>query len=275
MKNIKRFIERWQGHGDEKSETQTFWISLLRDVLDLENPDEFLIFEKRVELDHVSFIDAYIPSTRTIIEQKSIDVSLNNVYKQSDGTYQTPFEQAKRYSDWLPASEHADWIITCNFQEFQIHDMEKPKAEPEIIKLTDLESQWPKLQFLIDVNAAKPKDIKEAEISVKAGELVGKLYNALHGRYKNPDDEASLRSLNILCVRIVFLLFAEDAGIFNKRQFHDYLFAHKDSSRLALIALFTVLSQKLEDRDPYTATDLMSSLFCQTLNLKLKSKSSS
>ena len=258
MKNIKRFIERWQGHGDEKGETQTFWISLLRDVLGLENPDEFLIFEKRVELEHVSFIDVYIPSTRVIIEQKSIDVSLTKAAQQSDGTYQTPFEQAKRYSDWLPASQRADWIITCNFQEFQIHDMEKPKAEPEIIKLTDLESQWPKLQFLIDVNAAKPKDIKEAEISVKAGELVGKLYNAIHGRYKNPDDEASLRSLNILCVRIVFLLFAEDAGIFNKRQFHDYLFAHKDSSRLALIALFTVLSQKLEDRDPYTATDLMS-----------------
>ena len=257
MKNIKRFIERWQGHGDEKGETQTFWISLLRDVLGLENPDEFLIFEKRVELEHVSFIDVYIPSTRVIIEQKSIDVSLTKAAQQSDGTYQTPFEQAKRYSDWLPASQRADWIITCNFQEFQIHDMEKPKAEPEIIKLTDLESQWPKLQFLIDVNAAKPKDIQEAEISVKAGELVGKLYEALKSRYKNPDSEASLRSLNILCVRIVFLLFAEDVGIFNKRQFHDYLFAHKDSSRLALIALFTVLSQKLEDRDPYTASDLM------------------
>ena len=257
MKNIKRFIERWQGHGDEKGETHTFWISLLRDVLGLENPDEFLIFEKRVELEHVSFIDVYIPSTRVIIEQKSIDVSLTKAAQQSDGTYQTPFEQAKRYSDWLPASQRADWIITCNFQEFQMHDMEKPKAEPEIIKLTDLESQWPKLQFLIDVNAAKPKDIQEAEISVKAGELVGKLYEALKSRYKNPDSEASLRSLNILCVRIVFLLFAEDVGIFNKRQFHDYLFAHKDSSRLALIALFTVLSQKLEDRDPYTASDLM------------------
>ena len=101
--------------------------------------------------------------------------------------------------------------------------MEKPKAEPEIIKLADLESQWPKLQFLIDINASKPKDIHEAEISVKAGELVGKLYNALHGRYKNPDSKESLESLNILCVRIVFLLFAEYVGIFNKRQFHDYI----------------------------------------------------
>ncbi len=255
MKNIKGFISRWKG--DEKSETQTFWISLLRDVLGVEKPDELIQFEKRVELDHVSYIDAYIPSTRVIIEQKSINISLDKAAVQSDGQELTPFGQAKRYSDWLPASQRADWIVTCNFKEIQIHDMEKPKAAPEIVYLSDLETQWPKLQFLIDVNAVKPKDIREAAISIKAGELVGKLYQSLFSRYKNPDSESSLRSLNILCVRIVFLLFAEDVGIFNKREFHDYMLAHKDSARLALMSLFTALSQKPERRDPYTAPDLM------------------
>ena len=251
-KTIKQFIEDWKDKGNEKSDTQTFWIDLLRDVLGCE---EKIIFEKHVELDHVSFIDAYIPSTRVIIEQKSKNIDLTKPAKQSDGTMKTPFEQAKRYSDWLPASERADWIVTCNFQEIRIHDMEKPKAEPEIIKLTDLNKN--KLQFLVDVNATKPKDIHELEISVKAGELVGKLYEALLKRYKNPSDEHSLKSLNVLCVRIVFLLYAEDSGLFNKSAFHDYMLAHKDSSRRALIDLFGILAQDKTQRDPYADSDLL------------------
>ena len=255
--SVKSFINRWKNKGDEKSDTQAFWLDLLHTVLNVENPVEIIEFEKRVELDHVSFIDAYIPSTHVIIEQKSINIPLDKAASQSDGQELTPFGQAKRYSDWLPASQRADWIVTCNFKEIQIHDMEKPKAAPEVVYLADLETQWPKLQFLIDVNAVKPKDIRETAISVKAGELVGKLYRSLSTRYKNPDSKSSLRSLNILCVRIVFLLFAEDVGIFNKREFHDYMLAHKVSSRRALMDLFTVLSQKPENRDPYTTPDLM------------------
>ena len=258
MKNIKGFISRWKG--DEKSETQTFWISLLRDVLGVEKPDELIQFEKRVELDHVSYIDAYIPSTRVIIEHKSINISLDKAVPQSDGQELTPFGQAKRYSDWLPASQRADWIVTCNFKEIQIHDMEKPKAAPEVIALQNLEKDWSKLQFLVNPKAAKPKDIREEEISVKAGELVGKLYSSLQHRYNEKKDnlDSYLRVLNIFCVRIVFLLYAEDAGLFKKSAFHDYMLKHKDSAREALMTLFTVLDQKPEERDPYLADDLAS-----------------
>ena len=258
MKNIKGFISRWKG--DEKSETQTFWISLLRDVLGVEKPDELIQFEKRVELDHVSYIDAYIPTTHVIIEQKSINVSLDKATVQSDGQELTPFGQAKRYSDWLPASQRADWIVTCNFKEIQIHDMEKPKAAPEVIALQNLEKDWNKLKFLVNPKAAKPKDIREEEISVKAGELVGRLYSSLQRRYNDKKDnlDAYLRVLNIFCVRIVFLLYAEDAGLFKKSAFHDYMLRHKDSAREALMTLFTVLDQKPEERDPYLADDLAS-----------------
>ena len=124
-------------------------------------------FEKRVELVHKSFIDAYIPKTRAIIEQKSFDVALDKAAKQSDGTFKTPFEQAKRYSDWLPDSEHARWIITCNFQEFQVYDMERPKAPPEVIRLENLEREARKFQFLVDVKGTTPKDVREEEIRAK------------------------------------------------------------------------------------------------------------
>ena len=223
---IRKFIERWKAHGDEKSDTQKFWLDFLQSVCGLENPLELIQFEKRVELKHVSFIDAYIPSTRVIIEQKNKDIDLSKAALQSDGTTQTPFEQAKRYSDWLPVSKRAQWIVTCNFQEFQIHDMEKPKEPPTVIKLEDLPKEWRKFQFMADPRGTNPKNIHEVEVSVKAGELVGKLYDALKKRYKNPDNPESLRSLNILCIRIVFLLYAEDAGLFAKRAFHDYMLAH-------------------------------------------------
>ena len=253
---IQEFIARWKDQGDERSDTQKFWLEFLHDVCGVENPTELIEFEQRVELKHVSFIDAYIPSTRVIIEQKSKDIDLTKEALQSDGTSKTPFEQAKRYSDWLPVSKRANWIVTCNFQEFQIYDMEKPKADPEIVKLIDLAKQWPKFQFFIDPNAIKPKDIHEAEISIQAGELVGKLYESLLKRYTDPDNPEALRSLNVFCVRIVFLLFAEDVGIFGKGEFHDYMLAHKDSSRLALISLFNVLSQLPTKRDPYITPDL-------------------
>ena len=147
MKDVKKFVERWQGKGDEKSDTQKLWLDLLHDVCGVERPVDIIEFEKRVELGHKSFIDAYIPSTRVLIEQKSIDVNLDKAAKQSDGTNATPFEQAKRYRDWLPASEQGRWIVVCNFNEIRVHDMEHPKAAPEIIKLEDLPREWRKLQF--------------------------------------------------------------------------------------------------------------------------------
>ena len=260
--NLKNFIELWQGHGDEKSETQKFWLEFFRKVLEINEPGNLVEFEKRVDLKHKSFIDCYIPSTRTIIEQKSFDVSLGKSAKQSDGSLMTPFEQAKRYSDWLPDSERARWIVVCNFQEFQIHDMERPKATPVIIKLENLAREWRKFLFMADKNAASPKDIHEEEISIKAGELARKLRNSLEKRLKNPESKEAQQSLTIICVRIVFLLYAEDTELsgggktFRKGSFHDYLLKHKDSSRRALIDLFTVLSQKIEERDPYLDSDL-------------------
>ncbi len=258
---IKQFIKRWINHGDERSDTQKFWLDFLQTIYGVENPLEIVDFEKRVELNHVSFIDAYIPETRVIIEQKSLDVSLDKPSQQSDGTFKTPFEQAKRYSDWLPDSERARWIITCNFQEFHIHDMETPKAPPEIIRLEDLEKEAESFSFLVDVNAKSHRERREERISIEAGRLVETLKLCLEQRYKNPNNDESLqkkneRSLTMLCVRIVFLLYAEDSGLFSKRQFHDYLEARKIVARDALLKLFDVLNQKIYERSMYLDDDL-------------------
>ena len=250
----KQFVKDWLGHGDEKQETQRFWIDLLQNVFGLEQATKAIEFEVRVKLDHTSFIDGYIKDTHVLIEQKGMDIDLKKGYKQSDGSLLTPFQQARRYAGYLPHNMNPRWIVVCNFQEFHIHDMNRPNDTPEVIKLEELENEYHRLQFLVDTGSERIK--KEMEISLQAGELVGKLYDALLKQYHSPASEEELKSLNMLCVRLVFCLYAEDAGIFGGHSmFHDYLKkkADKDigSVRRALKDLFLVLDQKPENRDPY------------------------
>jgi len=251
-----RFVADWAGRGDEKQETQSFWIALLQQVFGIEDATKYISFELPVKLDHTSFIDGYIGATRVLIEQKGKDIDLKKGAKQSDGAMLTPFQQARRYAGYLPYNQVPRWIVVCNFQEFRIHDMNRPNDEPEILKLEDLEKEYHRLQFLVDTGSEHIK--KEMEISLQAGELVGVLYDALLKQYKDPSDPETLKSLNKLCVRLVFCLYAEDAGIFGGRSmFHDYLqrYSARDARR-ALIDLFKVLDTKPKDRDPYMDEDL-------------------
>ena len=250
-----KFAAQWQGRGYEKGDSQIFWTTLLSNVLGVEDVSGFITFEEQVKLDHTSFIDGFIPSTHVLIEQKGIDKDLRKSIKQSDGTYLTPFQQAKRYSAELPYSQRPRWIVTCNFREFNIYDMERPTGEPESLLLENLGTEYYRLNFLTDTGNSNIK--REMEVSLKAGEIVGVLYDALLKQYKNPESPETLKSLNALCVRLVFCLYAEDAGIFGKRNmFHDYLNAHRTEDRRALINLFRVLDQKPENRDPYLDDDL-------------------
>ena len=184
-----------------------------------------------------------------------MDIDLSRHYKQSDGSMLTPFQQARRYAGLLPHNMNPRWIVISNFQEFRIHDMNNPNAEPYIVMLSDLEKEYTRLNFLVDTGSENLK--REMEISIKAGELVGKLYDALLKQYKDPTNANSLKSLNALCVRLVFCLYAEDAGIFGQHlMFHDYIKAYDPRhTRSALIKLFRVLDQKPEERDPYLADD--------------------
>ena len=251
----KKFAADWQGKGYEKGQSQTFWLALLQKVYGVAEPDKFITFEDQIMLDHTSFIDGFIPTTHVLIEQKGLGKDLRKPIRQSDGLRLTPFEQAKRYAAELPYSQRPRWIITCNFAEFHVYDMERPTGEPDVIFLKDLEKEYYRLQFLVDTEDQHVK--REMEISLQAGELVGVLYDALLKQYKDPSAPETLKSLNALCVRLVFCLYAEDAGIFGRRDmFHDYL---KDvpaaGVRRALVELFRVLDQKTEERDKYLSDD--------------------
>lgn len=180
-KAAREFSEYWENKGYEKGESQPFWLSLLRDVFGIEHPERFISFEETVKIDNTSYIDGYIRDTNVLIEQKSKKADLNKYFRQSDGTLLTPFEQAKRYSIDIPYSKRPRWIVTSNFQEFHVYDMEHPHSKPEIILLKELEKEYWRLAFLVD-----QKNIhlhKEIAVSLAAGDIVGLLYDALLKQY--------------------------------------------------------------------------------------------
>lgn len=249
------FARRWKGRGYEKGESQVFWTELVTEVFGVENPSLFLQFEQQAKLDHTSFIDVMIPSTRVMIEQKSLGKDLRKPIPQSDGTKLTPFQQAQRYAMTLKVSQHPRWIVTCNFAEFDIYDMENPNSEPHHVELCNLGREYYRLRFLVETGNEHLQ--KEFEVSMKAGDIVGKLYDAFIAEYGDNDPE-TLRCLNVLCVRLVFCLYAEDAGVFGRRDiFHDYM-AHyaTEDMRDALMQLFKVLNTPVEKRSRFLKPEL-------------------
>jgi len=256
QKQAKAFIERWENRGNERQDTQSFWLDLLQTVYGVENPSEYIKFEDTVMMDHTSFMDGYIDTTKVLIEQKGANKDLSKAIKQSDGSFLTPFQQAKRYSANLPYSKQPRWIITCNFKEFYVYDMEKPHGEPTVIRLEDLEKEAYRLEFIVGTSNEHLE--REMAISMEAGEIVREIYSALLKQYKHPDNPESLHAMNQLIVRLVFCFYAEDAGMFGKKtMFHDYLsrFSSRDFRR-GLLDLFNVLNTPIDERDPYLDDEL-------------------
>lgn len=253
----RQFHNKWVGKGKEDEDDRSYWIDFLQDVMGVDHVTDRIEFQKKVvgPDGNTKRIDAYIPETHVLIEQKSLNIDLSK--PQPGHNNMTPYEQAKMYDNSLPVSEKAKWIILSNFAEIWVYDMDTRVPEPAKFTLDDIPSKYSLFDFLI--NQEQTKISQEMEISVKAGEFVGLIYDALLKQYINPENEDSLKSLNMLCVRLVFCLYAEDAHIFgeNGHMFHDYMeqFETKDM-RKALIELFKILDTPEDKRDPYDTSDL-------------------
>ena len=255
----RQFYYRWKDKGKEDEQDRSYWIDLFQKVLGVEDATSKIEFQKKVLVDgHTKRIDAYVTDTNVLIEHKTFGISLDKKLHNSGGVGLTPYEQAKRYNDNLPHSEKARYIVTSNFAEIWVYDMEKrdPEAEVQKIYLENLQTETYRLEFLVKKESAKIT--KEITVSKQAGDIVGILYDELYKSYNNPTDE-TLKSLNKLCVRLVFCLYAEDAGLFGKKDmFYDYL---KDVSpkniRRALIELFKILDTPEDKRDPDEDEELL------------------
>ena len=213
--SARKFREYWLLAKDsEVGGYQKFWIALLGDVLGVENPMERISFQLPVPMRGTTkYLDAWIPETRVLIEHKSRGVKLGEPQSGHDG--KTPYQQALEYNQARGFSEKARWIVTCNFDEIWVYDMDRPLSDPQKIRLADLPREVSRLAFLVDTSVRAVRD-QEREVSVQAGRIVGKIYDELLKRYAAPENSDTLKALNRLCVRLVFCFYAEDAGIFPK-----------------------------------------------------------
>ena len=247
----RQFYYKWKGRGREDEDARSYWIDFLQDILGVDHVTDRVEFEKKVvgKDGNTKRIDVYIPETRVLIEQKSLGIPLDKPQAGHKG--KTPLEQAQEYDDGLRFEEKSRWIITSNFGEIWVYDMNEKPLRPVKVSLDELPTKYRQFDFL--VNKATKKITEEMQLSLEAGNLVGKLYDAILKQYKDPSSPESLKSLNKLCVRLVFCLFAEDAGLFDKHlQFHDYLEQYRTKDmRKALIALFETLNTPYDKRDPY------------------------
>jgi len=255
-KLIKDFMEKWSTRGSEKSESQSYWIELLQ-TLGVQKPTNFIQFEKTVKDGrNTIYIDGYIPKTKVLIEMKSSTINLDDKLVQSNGDKLTPFEQAQKYIVHLPRSEHPRYVVTCNFKEIRVYDMENPNNAPVSIFINELNTQSYRLSFLIKEDNVHLE--RQVKVSKEAVQLISKLYDAFSKQYKTINEETS-RNLNILCVRIVFCLFADDSGLFEKNQFINFIQnSNVGLARQNLINLFKVLDTDEKDRDPYDTSGINS-----------------
>jgi len=260
--SARKFREFWTLAKDsEVGGYQKFWLSLLGDVLRMEDVMSRISFQSPVQLkDTTKFLDAWIPETRVLIEHKARNVKLDAPQAGHGG--KTPFEQALEYNIARPFSEKARWIVTCNFAEIWVYDMDHPLEDPQKILLANLPKEISRLGFLVD-NSVKTVREKEMDISIKAGRIVGDVYRALRKRYADPDSADTLRSLNRLCVRLVFCFYAEDADIFPKDALWTLLKKTESRNlRRALLTLFRTLDTPdgsngtKNERDPYLEPEL-------------------
>lgn len=262
-KEIQNFIKAWSTGAHEVADKVTFWNAILKFLgvpqQEIDNRS-FIDYEKTIKLkknEHFDgSIDAYIPSTHVLIEQKSSGVDLNKKENRPNGHNTekiTPFEQARRYDSHLSANEHAFFYVLSNFDEFIIYDIrESVDTKPIKIELKDLDKKLDSLDFLVNQHEARLQ--QEKKVSVDAGRLVSKIYDELlniFSNYSDLDENKVKHSINQLCVRLVFCLYAEDAKLFgSKEAFYNYLKDVKPAQiGLKLKELFKVLNTPEEDRN--------------------------
>lgn len=251
----RQFFYKWQNRGREDEDARSYWIDILQNILGADHVTDRVDFEKKVlDAGSTRRIDVYIPETRVLIEQKSLGIPLDKPQAGHQGM--TPYQQAKHYDDLLPVQEKARWIVVSNFAEIWIYDMSVMQPKPLVIELKELQAKHQLLSFLVHPEVREVSE--EIELSIRAGELVGKFHDRFLEKYHDPMAVHTQRSLNILCVRLVFCLYAEDAGLFGGSgdAFSRYIAQYDPKDiRRALIDLFKVLDTPYEEREDLYLSD--------------------
>lgn len=253
--DAEAFASRWANKGNENQDTQRFWIDFYQNVLGVEDAVSRLEFEKPVSTDastHEGYIDVFIPSAKTLVEQKSLGIDLAKE-ETRQGRKVTPAKQGNAYAQGMPLSQQPRYIIACNFSDFWVFDRERDSLcrEPLFkLPLAELPKNLAAIQFLKG-GAEAPATISRA-VSVEAGKIMSKLHEQVAEAFDDPDTPENHHALSVLMTRLMFLMFCEDSGLVAPNAFRDYV-SHFQAGdlRRGLKDLFVWLDTKDEDRDKY------------------------
>lgn len=253
--DAEAFASKWANKGNENQDTQRFWIDFYQNVLGVEDAVSRLEFEKPVSTDvsaHDGYIDVFIPSAKTLVEQKSLGIDLAKE-ETRQGRKVTPAKQGNAYAQGMPLSQQPRYIIACNFSDFWVFDRERDSLcrEPLFrLPLAELPKNLAAIQFLKG-GAEAPATISRA-VSVEAGKIMSKLHDQVAEAFDDPDTPENHHALSVLMTRLMFLMFCEDSGLVAPNAFRDYV-SHFQAGdlRRGLKDLFVWLDTKDEDRDKY------------------------
>ena len=254
-KRASEFSKEWENVSDERAEAQTFWNDFFN-VFGVSRK-RVATFEKPVKKadGHQGFIDLLWKRV-VLVEHKSKGKNLS-----------TAFAQAKDYFPGLKDEELPRYIIVSNFTEFKLFDLiSNTEAE---FQLKDLYKNINLFGFISGYQQRVYKD--QEPVNIKAAELMGDLHDALLA------NGYSGHELEVMLVRLLFCLFAEDTTIFDKQQFTDYieLRTKEDGSDLGIhiAQLFQTLNtpenqrQKNLDEQVAAFPYVNGSLFAEPLHL--------
>lgn len=259
--NVDRFVMEWKDETAERAEAQTFWNEFLgcfgikrRRVASFEKK------ATRASTANVGRIDVFWPG-QMIAEHKSAGALSRDEEKAE--------AQANDYllgGDIQP-SEYPRYIISSDFQKIRLTDLEADGGPTSLtIHLTELRDRIEDFAWIAGYQARKFSTAAEESASVKAASIMADLYVALAGDqdidYAEDKEEEDAQSLavSILLTRLLFLLFGDDAGLWEKGLFEFFVEERtaEDGSDLGaqLNALFDMLNTR-EDRRSTHADELM------------------
>lgn len=227
-KNAAAFVKDWSGETYEKGESQSFWTELFAVFgVRRRNVAKFEAQAQRLG-GKGGFIDVFWPGMM-IAEQKSAGKDLAAAELQ-----------AMDYLAKIPDAEMPRYVVTCDFANFRIRDLEAPNGEqPVTFGLEDLPTECERLGFIAGYQKRSFGSQQQESASIKAAQLMASLYEELE---KTGYDE---HQASIFLVRTLFALFADDAGLWERDLFLEYLETRTNQDGSDLGAQLAVLFQAL------------------------------
>jgi type I restriction-modification system DNA methylase subunit len=239
--NAEAFILRWRGTTAERAEAQTFTNEFFQIFgLDRKNLAQFEKPIQKKDETGTGFADLFW-SGKLIIESKS-------AHLDNPKHWEKTLQQAEEYIENLLPHQRPQFIMLMNFKRIKKYEVvfnKTNKVKINFLTEVSLEELAVKLdEFIFFIEFANRLESDEEKVNQEAARRIANVYDAIERKGYSSTD------ISLLLARILFCLFAEDTGIFDKKQFENYIREHTTGKTLGdhLMALFDTLNMPVKSR---------------------------